>query len=218
MKAMILAAGRGERLKPLTNTTPKALVEVQGQPLIVHHLFNLKHSGICDIIINLAYLGEKIEAALGNGHQFGVNIDYSREPHGRLETGGGIVNALPLLGDAPFITVNADIFCDFDFSKLITTPVDQAHLVLVENPNHNQNGDYGLQEGQLIYPFARPGLTYSGIAKYHPQFFDGCSRERCSVTPLVRQAANNNIITAEKHDGAWFDVGTPERLEQAQNS
>lgn len=218
MKAMILAAGRGERLKPLTNTTPKALIELNGQPLIVHHILNLKSHGINDIVINTAYLGKKIEQYIGNGEAFGVNITYSKEKSGGLETGGGIVNALPLLGKEPFIAVNADIYCPFNFEKLPKLNKSLAHLVLVNNPAHNPNGDYAIDGDYLSNRDDLNKYTFSGIAIYHPDFFKNCTDGKYSVTPIVKEMANKNTVSAELYPETWHDIGTQERLEIAQKA
>ena len=211
-KIMILAAGRGERLKPLTNTIPKALIEVRGKPLIIHHIEKCAASGYSDIVINLAHLGTKIQTALGNGKQWGVNITYSPEQSGGLETGGGIINALPLLGSNPFITINADVYTDYDFSSLPELDDQLAHLVLVENPEHNEKGDFALNRNMLIENDT-PTLTFAGIAMYHPQFFNQQQATRQSIVPLLREHATNHQVSGEVHRGLWYDVGTPERLD-----
>ncbi len=218
MKAMILAAGRGERLMPLTETTPKALVEINGKPLIVHHILNLKRHGINDIVINTAYLSNKLEQYVGNGQAFGVNIFYSKEKEGGLETGGGIVNALPLLGDEPFITVNADIYCPFNFKTLPILDPSLAHLVLVKNPAHNPRGDYAIDNAMLSNREDLNKYTFSGIAVYHPDFFKNCPIEKYSVTSLIKEKANANIVSAELSTEIWHDIGTEERLYEARNT
>lgn len=217
MKAMILAAGRGERLRPLTDTIPKPLVIVRGKPLIVHHIENLAKAGIDDIVINCSYLGEKIKETLGNGQQFGVKIHYSQEPNDMLETGGGIFNALPLLGNAPFLTVNADIFTDFDFSVINASWVSTeilAHLILVPKYPEQEEGNFSLKENTLIsndYP--RPYLA-SGITVYHPDFFKNCEAGHYSIAPLWRNFADKKHVNGTVFDGVWHDVGTLKRLEQ----
>jgi MurNAc alpha-1-phosphate uridylyltransferase len=219
MKAMILAAGRGERLKPLTDTTPKALIEVKGQPLIVHHIQNLKLCGINDIVINIAYLGSQIEQCLGSGSEFGVKITYSREVDGGLETGGGIVNALPLLGlEEPFITLNADVYCDYPLATLKTKLSALAHLVLVNNPVHNPNGDFAIENQLLSNGHENKPYTFAGIAIYHPQFFEGLEVSRYSIAPIIREKAKLKMISAECYDGMWFDIGTLTRLQTARQA
>jgi len=217
-KAMILAAGRGKRLQPLTNITPKALVELNGLPLIVHHIQNLKRCGINEIVINLSHLGYKIEQYLGNGQSFGIKISYSHEQDGGLETGGGIVNALPLLGDEPFLTVNADIYCPFAFNELPNLKNVLAHVVLVENPSHNPNGDYAI-DGLLLSTRKDPKqYTFSGIAFYQAQFFENCQINKYSVTPLIKKMAERNLVSAQLTKTIWHDIGTEERLQQAKQS
>ncbi len=215
---MILAAGRGERLMPLTETTPKALVEVNGKPLIVHHILNLKQNGIDEIVINTAYLGKKVEQYVGNGRAFGVNIQYSKEKDGGLETGGGIVNALPLLGESPFITVNADIYCPFNFKSLAPLNGALAHLILVGNPQHNPNGDYAIENTLLSNRQDLNKHTFSGIALYHPEFFKNCKAGKYSVTRIIRQQAEERAVSAEFSSEIWHDVGTQERLKQARKN
>ena len=215
MKAMILAAGRGERLSPLTDTTPKALVELNGQPLIVHHILNLKNHGINDIVINTAYLGEKIEQYVGDGQAFGVTVRYSQEKEGGLETGGGIVNALPLLGNEPFITVNADIYFPFNFNKLPTINKVLGHLVLINNPSHNTKGDYAIDSHFLSTRKDLTQYTFSGIAIYHPKLFQSQKIGKYSVTPLIKEKAKEKVISAEFSTQIWHDIGTKERLETA---
>ncbi|MGC1181522.1 N-acetylmuramate alpha-1-phosphate uridylyltransferase MurU [Legionella sp.] len=215
--AMILAAGRGERLKPLTEITPKALCIIKGKPLIEHHVVNLAKAGFERIIINHAYLGGKIRQHLGNGSQWGIEICYSPEPPGGLETGGGIVNALPLLGDQPFITINADIYTDFNFAQLPTPEKDSLHVILVnKNQELKHYGDFGLiNQKQLTN--ANPEYTFAGICCYDPQVFAGCKQGRYSVAPLIRHYAKKNKVTASIHRGLWFDIGSLERLQAANN-
>ncbi len=211
--AMILAAGRGERLRPLTNSLPKAMCLVNDAPLIEHHVVNLKNAGYEHLVINHAYLGGKIRNHLGNGSRWGVEISYSPEPPGGLETGGGIVKALPLLGEMPFITVNADIFTDFDFSKMQTPMTNDIHLILVnKNPALAHHGDFGLKSVRQVTN-ENPQYTFAGIAGYHPRIFSQCSQGRYSVTPLIRDYARQNKVSGELHQGAWFDIGSLERLQ-----
>lgn len=211
MKAMILAAGRGERLRPLTDEIPKPLIEVAGKSLIEYHLTNLAAAGFKEIIINTAWLAEKIHQKLGNGETYGVTIQYSDESEA-LETAGGIINALPLIGDNPFLVVNGDIWCDFDFSTLPTLENGiQAHLVLVNNPEHNEKGDFSLQEKHLINK-GDPMYTYSGFGIYSPSFFAEQLPGRTPLAPIIRDKINNNLISGEYYNGLWTDVGTLERL------
>jgi N-acetyl-alpha-D-muramate 1-phosphate uridylyltransferase len=217
MKAMILAAGKGERLRPLTLHTPKPLVLVAGVPLIEYHLRALAAAGITDVVINHAWLGAQIEAHLGDGARFGLSIAYS--PEGEpLETGGGILRALPLLGEQPFILINGDIFTDYPFAQLNRPLSGLAHLVLLDNPAHNVQGDFALlANGQLVD--APPGpsrLTYSGIAVLSPQLFGGCQPGAFKLAPLLRQAMAQGLVTGEHYRGRWVDVGTHERLAQAE--
>ncbi len=212
MRAMILAAGRGERLRPVTDRLPKPLVEVGGKPLIEWHLDGLAHAGFHEIVINLSHLGTQIARALGDGGRFGVNIAYSEEPDGALETGGGITKALDLLGPGPFAVVNGDIFTDYPYARLRAVKCDLAHLVLVPNPPYNADGDFAL-EGARIRNSGEIMHTFSGIAIYHPRFFDGCEQGKFSVVPLLREAVDRQVVTGESYRGVWRDVGTIERLE-----
>ncbi|OGT35400.1 MAG: mannose-1-phosphate guanylyltransferase [Gammaproteobacteria bacterium RBG_16_51_14] len=213
MHAMILAAGRGERMRPLTDTTPKALLMVRGKPLIQHHLEKMASAGVEYIVINHGHLGQQIEAALGDGRQFGVEIRYSPEADVLLETGGGIFRALPLLGDLPFIVLNADIWTDFDFSSLPERLDSDAHIVLVDNPPHHTGGDFALRDGRVCNQ-GHPALTYGGIGVYTPGLFHGCVDGAFPLAPLLRQAAGAGRISGQYYAGIWIDVGTPERLQQ----
>lgn len=216
MKAMILAAGMGNRMRPLTLHTPKPLLKVGGKPLIVWHIEKLQKMGVQEIVINTAWLGEKLADALGDGSQFGVKILWSHEGEG-LETAGGIINALPLLGNEPFILVNGDVWTTMDFAPLLNVQLqdDLAHLVLVENPVQHPQGDFTLAANKA-YTFeqARSGenLTYSGVAVMHPQMFDGLESGKRPLAPLLKQAMQQEKISAQKLQGVWVDVGTPERL------
>jgi MurNAc alpha-1-phosphate uridylyltransferase len=225
MNAMILAAGRGERLKPVTDSLPKPLIPIHGKAVIAYHLENLAKAGFEEVVINLAYLGEKIQKTLGNGNAFGLKIIYSWEKEGGLETGGGIFNALPLLGNEPFVTINADIFTDFDFNDLkkvtlpstcvnLNAPPILAHLILVPNPNPNVEGNFSFhQESHLISnDFPRPYLA-SGITLYHPDFFKDCQSGKYFVAPLWRKYADEKKISGSVFQGAWHDIGTFEKLE-----
>ena len=213
MKAMILAAGRGERMRPLTDHTPKPLLQVGGKPLIVWHLERLSDAGFRDIIINHAHLGSQIEGALGNGQRWGLSIRYSAEMIA-LETAGGIANALPLLGEHPFLVVNSDVFTDVDFSKLKSALHKDklAHLILVDNPPQHPDGDFSLDNDQLALDGVRR-LTFSGIAVYHPALFADVEQGHAAkLAPLLRQAISQGLASAEHYQGKWYDIGTPERL------
>lgn len=212
MKAMILAAGKGERMRPLTLHTPKPLVRAGGVPLIEYHLRALRDAGFTEVVINHAWLGQQIEDYLGEGRQLGLSIRYS--PEGEpLETGGGIFRALPLLGDAPFVVVNGDIWTDYDFQQLRQPLSGLGHLVLIDNPAHNPNGDFSLLDGQ-VYNHSEAGsrLTYSGIAVLHPQLFADCTDGPFKLAPLLRAAMDQGEVSGERFDGRWVDVGTHERL------
>jgi MurNAc alpha-1-phosphate uridylyltransferase len=211
MKAMILAAGRGERLRPLTDHKPKPLLEVRGQALIVWHLQALARAGVREVVINLSWLGEQIRAALGGGERFGLQLRYSQEPAGALEAGGGMFQALPMLGPGPFILVNGDIYTDFDFAKLAIAPQSLAHLVLVPNPAQHPRGDFSLQQGN-IGEQDQPRFTYAGIGVYRPELFAGCEAGRFPLLPLLRKAIGAQRLQGERYLGQWTDVGTVERL------
>ncbi len=211
MKAMILAAGRGERLRPLTDHKPKPLLEVRGQPLIVRHLQALARAGVREVAINLSWLGEQIRMALGSGERFGLKLHYSQEPAGALEAGGGMHQALPLLGPGPFILVNGDIYTDFDFARLAIAPQSLAHLVLVPNPAQHSRGDFSLQQGD-IGEQDQPRFTYAGIGVYRPELFAGCEPGRFPLLPLLRKAIGERRLQGEQYLGQWTDVGTVERL------
>jgi len=215
MKAMILAAGRGERMRPLTDHLPKPLLEVRGRPMIEHIIAALAHAGIRDLVINHAHLGALIESTLGEGSRFGVRIAYSPEKEA-LETAGGIAMALPLLGAAPFLVVNGDLMCDYDFSRLSGKALDHdlAHLVLVPNPPQHPDGDFAL-EGDRIASHGDAGHmhTFSGIGLYQPQLFSGIAAgQKAPLAPLLRAAMDAGRVSGELHRGQWHDVGTPERL------
>jgi MurNAc alpha-1-phosphate uridylyltransferase len=214
MKVMLLAAGRGERMRPLTDACPKPLLPVAGRPLIAWHLQRLAAAGFTEVVINLSWLGEQIAAALGDGSSHGVHIQYSREPWPALETGGGIFNALPLLGGEPFLLVNGDVFTDVDFDSLKLAPGDLAQLVLVPNPEHHPRGDFRLAGGRIVEEGAAgaESLTYSGIAVLHPALFEGCEAGRFPLLPPLQRARAAGRLGGQRHDGRWLDVGTPERL------
>ncbi|MDP9529659.1 N-acetylmuramate alpha-1-phosphate uridylyltransferase MurU [Pseudomonas protegens] len=217
MKAMILAAGKGERMRPLTLTTPKPLLPVAGVPLIEYHLRALAQAGFRDIVINHAWLGQQIEDALGDGQRWGLNIRYSAEGE-PLETAGGIFQALPLLGEQPFLVVNGDIWTDYDFATLRRPLTGLAHLVMVDNPAHHPSGgDFCLEDGRLHD--ARPGvpaLTFSGISVLHPDLFQGCVAGPSKLAPLLRAAMARDQVSGEHMQGQWIDVGTVERLAQVE--
>jgi len=212
MRAMILAAGRGERLRPLTDERPKPLIEVAGRPLIEHHLEHLAATGFTQVVINQGHLGGLLREALGNGKRWGLNIAWSEEPPEALETGGGIFQALPLLGNGPFAVINGDIWCDFPLGALRQVKCDWAHLVLVPNPAHNPDGDFALAHGRVL-PEGERKFTFSGIAVYHPRFFKGAEAGRWSVVPRLRSIMTERLVTGEVHRGHWFDSGTTERLD-----
>ncbi len=222
MKAMILAAGRGERMRPLTDKTPKPLLKVGGKPLIVWHLERLAKAGFKEIVINHAHLGDQIESALGNGAEWGVSIQYSPEKIA-LETAGGIANALHLLTKdgkerQPFLVVNGDIYTDFDFTSIVLQANKHAHLVLVNNPPQHQQGDFAIENGELRHT-GKKMLTFSGVGVYHPDFFvDITKGEPAKLVPLLRQAIDNHRATAQYYQGVWHDIGTPERLQKLDES
>ena len=216
MKAMILAAGLGNRMRPLTLYKPKPLLEVGGKALIVWHIEKLKSIGVTEIVINSAWLADVLIGALGDGSQFGVNIRWTREAEG-LETAGGIINALPLLGTEPFILVNGDVWTTFDFADLLKINLqdDLAHLVFVENPTQHPKGDFTLKEDRA-FTFEQnvegESLTFSGVSVINPKMFDGLEQGKRPLAPLLKDAMLNGKVSAEKMQAAWVDVGTPERL------
>lgn len=214
MKAMILAAGKGERLRPLTLHTPKPLVRAGDVPLIEYHIRALAQAGFSELVINHAWLGEQIEAYLGDGSGLGVQIRYS--PEGEpLETGGGIHRALPLLGDEPFVVVNGDIWTNYPFENLKHPLKGLAHLVLVDNPAHHPVGDFTLVDG-MIRDDLSAALTYSGIAVLSPELFHGCAAGAFKLAPLLRKAVDEGQVSGEHFDGRWIDVGTHERLAEVE--
>jgi MurNAc alpha-1-phosphate uridylyltransferase len=208
MRALIFAAGRGERMRPLTDVTPKPLLEVGGKRLIEWHLEKLAHAGVRDVVINTSHLAEQFPAALGDGSRWDLRIAYSYEGVDPLETGGGMLRALPLLGDA-FIAVNGDIWTDFDFSTLPPSPAGLAHLVLVDNPAHHPQGDFALHDGMLRDV---PQLTFAGIGVYRAELLAGHAAGKFSLVPLLRTAMRASKVSGEHYRGAWSDVGTPQRL------
>ncbi len=216
MKAMILAAGLGNRMRPLTLYKPKPLLEVGSKPLIVWHIEKLKNIGVTDIVINSAWLADVLIGTLGNGSQFGVNILWTREEEG-LETAGGIINALQLLGDEPFILVNGDVWTTFDFTDLLSVNLqdDLAHLILVENPTQHPKGDFTLADARAFtfdQQIEGENLTFSGVSVIHPKMFDGLAAGKRPLAPLLKEAMLAHKVAASKLVGAWVDVGTPERL------
>jgi MurNAc alpha-1-phosphate uridylyltransferase len=209
--AMVLAAGRGERMRPLTDRVPKPLLTVQGKPLIVWHLEKLSRLGVKHVVINLAWLGEQIRAALGDGAQWKLQIYYSDEGGAALETGGGIFQALPWLGSQPFLVVNADVFTDLDFGTIRIAPEALAQLVLVANPMHHPNGDFALINGR-VQDQGGARWTYSGIGLYRPELFHRCSIGKFPLLPLLRRAIASRRLHGQVFEGAWSDVGSVERL------
>ncbi len=222
MKVMILAAGRGERMRPLTDTLPKPLLQVAGKALIEYHIEALHKAGINELVINHAWLGNKIEQHLGNGRRFGVQIRYSREAQA-LETAGGIRQALPLLGNKPFIVVNGDVFTDYDYAHLTELNLNSlVHLVLVNNPEHNQQGDFYLQDNRVYDKVNAPEqvkrFTFSGIGLYQPEFFAALKAGKQALAPLLREAMAQQQVSGEFYPGLWLDIGTPQRLEALNQS
>ena len=216
MKAMILSAGRGERMRPLTDKLPKPLLRINNKPLLQYHVEALAEAGIRQLVINHAVMGNMIEEFFGDGSDFGVKIAYSPEGEEPLETGGGIRRALPLLGSNPFIVVNGDVMSDYDFAGLPAQPTSVAHLVLVSNPEHNPNGDFHLDNG-LVRSEGEKKLTYSGIAVFKPELFLGIRDERFALAPVLRQAMASDQVSGEHFAGHWLDVGTPDRLKAAKS-
>jgi N-acetyl-alpha-D-muramate 1-phosphate uridylyltransferase len=214
MKAMILAAGRGERMRPLTDHTPKPLLPVASKPLIEHTINQLVSAGFTDIVINHAHLGQQIEDQLGNGSHLGANISYSPEGDQALETAGGIINALPLLGKDVFLVVNGDIATDFPFVELKKISVDLAHIVLIDNPPHHTQGDFALDSSGNVTENASQRYTFSGIGLYHPDLFSKTPPGKSKLAPLLREAIAAKKITGQHYSGFWMDIGTPERLQE----
>ena len=214
MKAMILAAGKGERMRPLTETTPKPLLQVGGKRLIEYHLERLASNGFHDVVINTGWLGDQIPEILGNGSAYGLNIQYSHERPEPLETAGGIAHALPLLGPDPFLVINGDIWCDYEPEADLNPGDVNAHLVLVNNPEHNPSGDFAIDQGQ-VYNEGEVRLTFSGIAYYRPEFFKGLNpNQPAALAPILRKAADEGLVSGEKFEGSWLDIGTPQRLQE----
>ncbi|GJL83734.1 MAG: mannose-1-phosphate guanylyltransferase [marine bacterium B5-7] len=217
MDAFILAAGRGERLRPLTDITPKPLVKVAGKPLIVHHILNLREAGFSRIIINVSWLAEKIIDALGDGSRFGVSLVYSREPGSPLETAGGIINALPLIKSERFVAVNADIWCDPPFDQVLVIPGEQAGLLLVENPAHHSRGDYGLEDNWLVWPDQSSNvLTFSGISWFSRNLFENRPKKILPLRDVIAETIDRGTVGGRIFAGRWIDIGTLERLKEAE--
>jgi N-acetyl-alpha-D-muramate 1-phosphate uridylyltransferase len=215
MKAMLLAAGLGTRMRPLTEHTPKPLLPVAGRPLIEHHVVRLAAAGFVELVINCSHLGEQIEAYLGDGSAYGVRIAYSREMQ-PLETGGGIFRALPLLGGEPFLVISTDIWTDYPLVQLLNMTPPRGHLVMVDNPGHLTRGDFHAQsDGTLTEQGSAPRLTYSGLSVLHPELFEGCADGVFPLRPLFARAMAEGLLTYEHYRGQWLDVGTPERLREA---
>ena len=216
MRAMILAAGKGERMRPLTLHTPKPLVPVAGVPLIEYHLRGLAAAGFDEVVVNHAWLGQQIEDHLGDGSRWGLRIVHSAEAE-PLETGGGIFKALPLLGDQPFVLINGDVWTDYDLARLRRPLAGLAHLVLVDNPKHHGQGDFSLAQDQVSDASGEgTRLTFSGLSVLHPALFDGCQAGAFKLAPLLRQAMAQGRVSGEHYRGQWIDVGTPERLAQVE--
>jgi MurNAc alpha-1-phosphate uridylyltransferase len=208
---MILAAGRGERLRPLTDDTPKPLIEVGGRSLLERHLENVKSAGIKTVVINLGWLGDKIVEHVGSGSRYGLEVLYSQEGDNVLETGGGIHKALPMLGDEPFLVVNADIFTDMPVPEVRLADARLGHLVMVPTPGYRDRGDFNIEAGR-IRNGADAAYTFSGVAVYRPEFFDDCDAGRFSIAPMLRAAADRGQLSGSLYEGLWTDAGTPERL------
>lgn len=217
MKAMVLAAGRGERMRPLTDTVPKPLLQIRGRALIDYPIEALVRAGIRELVINLSWLGEQVRAHVGDGSRYGAAVSYTEEGYPPLETGGGIHRALPLLGDSPFWVVNGDVFCDYPLAVRGLPAGVLAHLVLVANPAQHPQGDFGLADGRVTDGGAAR-FTFAGLSVLHPALFAGCSAGRFPLAPLLRQAIARGAVTGEFYAGAWNDVGTPERLAALQAS
>jgi len=224
MKALILAAGLGERMRPLTNTTPKPLLEAGGKPLIAWHLEKLAAIGVREVVVNTSWLAPRFPELLGDGARWGLRLHFVYEGPTPLETGGGMLNALPLLGDAPFLAVNGDVWTDFDFARLPKQPRGIAHLVLVDNPPQHPAGDFALHDDGRVDDAERGRLTFSGIGLYRPSLFDGWrdiigdapgadeTPPRFRTPPLLRAAMARGEVDGTHHAGRWTDVGTPQRL------
>ena len=211
MRAMILAAGRGERLRPFTDELPKSLVEVRGESLLERHLENVQSAGVKTVVINLGWLGDQIVERVGSGQRYGLEVIYSQEGDDILETGGGIHKALPMLGSEPFLVVNADIYTDMPIPDIALADSHLGHLVMVPTPDYRSSGDFDIEDG-LIRNGDRAAHTFSGVAIYRPEFFDGCEAGRFPLAPMLREAADHGQLSGSLYEGLWADVGTPERL------
>jgi N-acetyl-alpha-D-muramate 1-phosphate uridylyltransferase len=211
MKAMVLAAGRGERMRPLTDSTPKPLLLAGGRPLIGHLIASLARAGIREVVVNLSWLGERIRAALRDGAELGVQISYTEEGPVPLETGGGIVNALPLLGPDPFIVVSGDIWTDFDFRRLRLPAEADAQVVLVPNPPHHPRGDFGL-EGERVVASEKDRLTYANIGLYRREMFSGCPAGRFPLVQVLERSIASGRLRGLVHQGEWMNIGTAQQL------
>lgn len=211
-RVMLLAAGRGERLRPITDTLPKPLVEVAGKPLIVYHLEALHRAGVREVVVNLSWLGEKIRAALGDGGRYGVHISYSEEGPVPLETGGGIHRALPLLGSGPFLVVNSDVWTNMDFARVLALDEGaDARLMLAPNPPQHPRGDFGL-DGDFVVERDADRFTYTGIGMYRAELFEGCAPGKFPLLPLLKRAIAARRLRGEVYRGEWLDIGSPDRL------
>ena len=217
MKAMILAAGRGVRMRPLSDRRPKPLLEVSGRPLIEHCIERLVDAGIRELVINHAWLGSQIVEALGDGARLDAAIRYSAEPEGALDVGGALVEALPLLGENPFVAVNADVWSEYPFGRLLNAPRKLAHLVLVDNPVYHPRGDFRLRDGR-VEGGGGPRLTFSGIAAYRAELFAGCTPGRQALRPILEAAIERGEVSGEHFRGRWFNVGTPAELRTLDNT
>ncbi|TKI70829.1 nucleotidyltransferase family protein [Sulfurimonas crateris] len=214
MNAMILAAGRGERMRPLSDKTPKPLLKVHGKSLIVWHIERLASLGFSQIVINIDHLGDMIIKSLGDGSKWGVNLLYSDERQsGALESGGGIINALPLLDSEKFLVVNGDIWCDYEFETGYDLGDDLAHLILVKNPGHNPSGDFALHKNRVSND-TKGRYTFSGIGYYSAKLFEGLENKKMPLAPILRETAENGRVSGSLYDGKWYDIGTPERLKE----
>ena len=217
MKAMILAAGRGMRMRPLTDNIPKALIEVNGVRLIERHLINIREAGIVEVVVNLGHLGRMIQETIKDGSAYGVHITYSDEGANILETGGGIIKALPLLGDDPFFVVNTDVYTDYKIHPVTLKAPIKAHLVMVDNPEHNRGGDFALTD-DILNNHAKTKLTFSGMGYYTPALFNGLPLLRQPLVDILKPAIEQSLISGEHYRGEWIDVGTMERLDLAQTT
>jgi len=214
VKAMILAAGRGERMRPLTDELPKPLLKAGPHRLIEYHLYQLADAGFHEVVINVAWLGEKIIEHIGNGEQYGLQIHYSNEGDQALETAGGIVKALSLLGEQPFVVINGDVWTDYAYAKLKDFKLSGlAHLLLVNNPGHNLQGDFAIEHNRVLNQ-GEQKFTFSGIGVYSPDFFKGMSQGKAPLAPMLREAIERGQVSGEVYQGRWLDIGTPQRLQQ----